>query len=802
MIKESKLQCKEQNWANVKDTRGETDNGEETDDEIRSQFKPWEEHEKGKRLQGIFKWKLHLKQEKERSSQEETKKTTYEVKVKNKAQTQKCKDTICEKIRKVLLSRKQRKGKAKNFGRVSKERQESPEQSGCQRRTFPSEKPQERKKDRKMNTVKCKIGQQEKNLSKEQGGGTRAEGTCIGNTKRERIQVQNKMGEKARDKADIKESDTRRWEAREKRETVYRGENTSTERKASMPTYIEENGNRQVYIEERDVNWKDQCFSELVQNNNNIEEITKQKLVMSGIERNPGPNTKDVPDPRKWAGPSKFGGWTYLTCDYDDPEDRCKTSNQLSCNMCLKRADQYWARIKQKEIAEFENMKLVNFEEESKRISPGDMYTFRKLKWTLSCWGPANGCESVIGDLIDISPEEVRWARMEAEKNKTVRKHRLTVSSKKAHYRNMWKQMIDAKPWKIENQVPNPKLWEMMKTVHEKKNQLGGYHLKSQLSDKKLAAHYSSYHQDCWADNASDDEEKGRESEQEFNLLTMNGRDRQAEMAIGWIEKWTGKKMKERCYYYRSGEAYLEDHEYKTFLESKNFKERINVVKRILMSHPSPIKQGPFILPMNLKKGDGANSSCLNGGTPNTFRQWTTFWHPDDQPCRTWLTKYEYIEDTVDPSVPIRYFASSIKPRSRLEGPAQKHSNGRHYYPCNRGGCWIVCRCKLCTGQHGDTHYDEEKKCNETDDEDEEIDEEEEDEKEDDDKEEEQDRTCYKCLGQCKSHEIKLKRSFNSETDSFSLAVSGVDFKHQTPPVCYERHPGIPRECWRCQLDL
>ena len=48
----------------------------------------------------------------------------------------------------------------------------------------------------------------------------------------------------------------------------------------------------------------------------------------------------------------------------------------------------------------------------------------------------------------------------------------------------------------------------------------------------------------------------------------------------------------------------------------------------------------------------------------------------------------------------------------------------------------------------------------------------------------EEDMTCYTCLGQCKTHEIKLKRSFNPKTDSFSLAVSGVEFKHQTPPVC------------------
>ena len=151
-----------------------------------------------------------------------------------------------------------------------------------------------------------------------------------------------------------------------------------------------------------------------------------------------------------------------------------------------------------------------------------------------------------------------------------------------------------------------------------------------------------------------------------------------------------------------------------------------------------------------------------------------------------------------------RYYATSEKPRSRLEGPVQERDTGFHFYPCNRGGCWILCRCKLCSGQLDDTHYHKDKICNDTDDdEDEENGDEESEDKEDDIQSGVKDETaCYKCLGQCKEHRIKLKRSFSSETDSFSIAVSGVEFKPHTPPVYFERHPGIPRSCWLCQHDL
>ena len=442
--------------------------------------------------------------------------------------------------------------------KVSKERQEFNEASQRSSKTFPSEKPQERKKNRKMNTVRSKISQQKLNLGKEQGGYIREGG------------------------------DTRRQEM-DKRETVNRRNTTSIERKASMNIYIEEYGNRQVYIEESDFNWKEmyQCCPELIPNNNNIEEITKSKLLMSGIEKNPGPETPVKFDPKKWAGPNKYGNWTYLSCNYEDPEDRCKTSNQLTCNMCLKRANELWERVKQRQLAEFHNMKIVDYEDETEAMLIGPwnvkkpsevegIYTCRKLKWSLSCWGPANGCESVLGDLVDVSPEELRWARMEAEEKKTLRAHRLKVSSMKAHYKNMWRQMQDARRPQGADKVP--KLWEMVKTILEKKPTEGCYILRSELCEKKLATHYSSYHQDCWADNASDDEERGRESEQEFNLLTMNGRDKQGERREKWIELWTGKKMK-RHEYFRSGEAELDDlADYEVFLTRNDFDERLECV--------------------------------------------------------------------------------------------------------------------------------------------------------------------------------------------------------------------------------
>ena len=711
MIEESKEQYKEQKTVIEQEDGSKTDHEKEGDDEMRQQFKPWEEHEKGKRLQGIFKWKQHKKQEQERYSEEKTKIMVCEVKVKVKGQKQKCKETICKKIRKVLLSKYKYKSKSNKNDRVPEERKKSNKESGWLKssRISLSEKPQERKKDRKnndrkLNTGKIKIGQRKKNLS--------------------------------RDKPLVKE----------------RGETT---------------------------------IGKVCKQGNNYELVNNKELLKSGVEPNPGPgatkgdtgeenNTKLSSENNNEEKRKQFIEKLYKerqdrekegtvssareeTVEWScDPESPCKTSNQLACPKCDRRITALFERIKREDAA----MKLVNQKGERQKESGMEVtsgkawevegkFTIRSMKWVLSCWSPVGGCVNVPGDLVDVSPEEVRWARMQAKENNTLRKHRMEMRSMKVSYRNMWDQIkyCNYKPdfFPDVGHWYNLELQELMVKIAKDQPTEGSNPLRSQLSKTQLAAKFTTYHEDCWADGASDDEEKRIESGQRFNLKTMNGRDRQGEMREKWIELWTGKKMKNHEYF-RSGEAKLDDlADYETFLTSKDFEERLECVKRIMMQHSSPIKQGPFIIPMNMKKGDGAHTRCLHGGTCNTFQEWTTFYHPDDQPCREWDTDISYIEDKKDASVPFRYYASSRKPRSKLEGPAQERDTGFHFYPCNRGGCWVLCRCKLCSGQHNETHYNEEKTCNEE----YEYGYEKEPESEEDDVNSgvKEDTTCYVCLG-------------------------------------------------------
>ena len=548
MIEESKLQCKELNRAIVTDNRGKTNNVEESD-RIGNQFMPWEEHEKGQRLHGIFKWKQHWKLNKERSSQKKVKETAHKIKVKVKREIQRCKETICPKIRKVLLSKNKSEIKAKKNYRVSKEKQNCKEVAEVSRsswkrssRTYLSEKPQERKKYKKFKGRKLIAVEIQTNL-----------------------QVKNWNQEKS---------------------VVKRRCETAMEKESKQ-------GNNH----------------KLVKNN---------ELLKSGVEPNPGPKPSNggKEEGTKETVKAEAVEWS---CD---PESPCKTSNQLACTKCERRITALFERIKQEKAA----MKLVNQKGEKENesgleVTTGKLsevegkFTIRKIKWVLSCWSPLGGCVNVPGDLVDVSPEEVRWARMQAKENNTLRKHRMEMRSMKASYRNMWNQIkyCNCKPefFPDVGHWYNLELIELMVTIAKGEPTEGSNPIRSQLSETQLAAKFTTYHEDCWADGASEDEEKRVESGQKFNLKTMNGRDRQGEMREKWIELWTGKKMKIHEYF-RSGEAKLDDlADYETFLTSKGFEERLRCVKRIMMQHSSPIKQGPFIIPVNMKKGDGALGCSL-----------------------------------------------------------------------------------------------------------------------------------------------------------------------------------------------
>ena len=56
---------------------------------------------------------------------------------------------------------------------------------------------------------------------------------------------------------------------------------------------------------------------------------------------------------------------------------------------------------------------------------------------------------------------------------------------------------------------------------------------------------------------------------------------------------------------------------------------------------------------------------------------------------------------------------------------------------------------------------------------------------------------CSDCACQCKLHEIKLPRTFNPETDQFTLVTNKTDSYRYAVP-----HAGIPQNCDVCRHDL
>ena len=147
------------------DTEGKIDERKDDDHVARGRYKNWEEHEKGKRIQGIFKWKQHLKQEAKNASQlQEVTKTKHSVKVKVDTTIHKCKEPITPDIKKMLLTASKSKVKRKQKGSEERNKRNEILEGSTNQKPLLSEKPQERKKvkkiketEKKLTLVKCQV---------------------------------------------------------------------------------------------------------------------------------------------------------------------------------------------------------------------------------------------------------------------------------------------------------------------------------------------------------------------------------------------------------------------------------------------------------------------------------------------------------------------------------------------------------------------------------------------------------------------------------------------------------------------
>ena len=120
----------------------------ECEDTKQSSFKPWEEWEKGKRLHGMFKWKVHKDKGGEQVSDSLKEPKIRKVKhVKVNSEAQKCRENIKEQVKKLLLS--SYKSKTPNKKKLKPERHQVTEGSSSTwkgPRPAPSEVPQVRRR--------------------------------------------------------------------------------------------------------------------------------------------------------------------------------------------------------------------------------------------------------------------------------------------------------------------------------------------------------------------------------------------------------------------------------------------------------------------------------------------------------------------------------------------------------------------------------------------------------------------------------------------------------------------------------
>ena len=163
------------------DTENRNDESKGNDDTARGRFKTWKEHEKGKRIQGIFKWKQHRKQEELNShAHQDAIKKPKTSKFIVQAGSNTCKETITNEIRKILLKTYKSKAFINRGQKVFKEKNVPNKLGGGWKncKQFLSEKSQERNKSKKK-----------KEKDKELVCDTVAENTEIEESKRHNVGV-------------------------------------------------------------------------------------------------------------------------------------------------------------------------------------------------------------------------------------------------------------------------------------------------------------------------------------------------------------------------------------------------------------------------------------------------------------------------------------------------------------------------------------------------------------------------------------------------------------------------------------
>ena len=180
----------------------------------------------------------------------------------------------------------------------------------------------------------------------------------------------------------------------------------------------------------------------------------------------------------------------------------------------------------------------------------------------------------------------------------------------------------------------------------------------------------------------------------------------------------------------------------------------------LLLKHPCPLGQGPVICQID---SEYHNPHLI---TPNwhtgedVMIPNTVFRHDKNQKCAVWTpVEKNYLSAKYE-------VTNSDSEQHTIHGAASERDMSI-IYTCEFNKCKIHCSCSICMDKSPNCRFICKLEI------------------------------CSECTCQCKLHEMKLSRTFNPESDQFTLVTNQLDSYRYAVP-----HAGIPQNCTECKQNL
>ena len=188
------------------------------------------------------------------------------------------------------------------------------------------------------------------------------------------------------------------------------------------------------------------------------------------------------------------------------------------------------------------------------------------------------------------------------------------------------------------------------------------------------------------------------------------------------------------------------------------YKAEPAVLNYILSKHPFPIGQGPLISPLD----DEVQHEKVKMSSEEVFESRTVFQHCGTQECFEWIPSVTGLEAWNHENI---QKIKLQKPEISVQGPCSIKTMAI-VYTCNKQNCVVQCPCTVCNDEKYCKLF-----C--------------------------RDMVCRECNPQCLDHQIKLPRTFNPETDQYTLITNELEgYRYAIP------YSGIPFDCTQCSVDL